>query len=111
MPNGRSGGFKVRSLELENLLGGFDDDVEVGRSLAAVRTARSMGATPVNLTVAGALAILREFERSEVWIEEQDYSYYVIHFESDVEVPDSEKWIIVDSRSPLFAPLRQRHRR
>ena len=107
MPNGRSAGFMIRKVEFENLLRAFDEHVEIGRSLAPVIKARSVGATPVSLTIAGALAILREFKRSDVSLEGQDHSYDVIHFEPDVEDPDPERWIIVDSTSPLFRRLHE----
>lgn len=99
----------IRNVEFENWLREFDEHVEIGRSLASVIKARSMGVTPVSLTLAGALAILREFRRSDVTLEEQDHSFYVIHLEPDVEDPDPERWIIVDSTSPLFRRLRERH--
>ena len=108
MPNGLTGGFKIRRGELESLLRGFDQRVEIGRSLASVRDAQSTGAPPVNMTVAGALAILRESPRSDVWIEEHDYKSYLIQVELN---PDPEKWVIIDSTSPLFALFRERHRR
>lgn len=108
MPNGLTGGFKMQRAEFESLLGGFDQHAEVGRSLASLRDSTATGTPPVNLTVAGALAILRESHRSEVWFEEHDYTSYIMCFEP---YPHPDKWVIVDSTSPLFAPLRQRHRR
>jgi hypothetical protein len=108
MPNGRTGGFKMLRAELEILLGGFDQHVEIGRSLAAVRNALSFSAPPVNLTVAGALAILRESRLREISIEEHDYEAYLVQFEPNL---DPDKWVVVVTTSPLFTPLRERHRR
>lgn len=88
MPNGRSGGFYLKPLEFHRLLEQHDGETVVGRTLEDPLTASQM------------LRILARWKRDVIPIEEQDHSWYIIHF---------PRWVTVDERSPLFSGFRQAH--
>jgi len=60
------------------------------------------------------MELLDSFRGDDVWVEEQDYSVYIVHLDREaheVGDPDLEKWIMIHSDSPLFSPLREFHQR
>ena len=87
MPNGRSGGFRLKRSVLLQLLGESADDQAVGKTLK----------TPV--TVAALKAALEQ-GKNDVMVEEQDHSWYILHL---------QEWVTVGADSPLFWGLRQHH--
>ena len=88
MPNGRSGGFYLKPAEFEQLLKQHGGETVVGKTLKDAVTAAEM------------MRILRSWQRAEVPIEEQDHSWYIVHF---------PEWVTVGGTSPLFQGLRQAH--
>ena len=88
MPNGRSGGFYLKPPELEQLLKQHNGEVVVGKTLNE------------SVTASGMMRILGEWKRDEVPIEEQDHSWYIVHF---------PEWVTVDEKSPLFQGFRKAH--
>jgi len=85
MPNGRSGGFYLKPAEFEQLLMHHDGETVVGKTLKQ------------SVTVADMMRVLKDWKRGDVPIEEQDHSWYIIHF------PD---WVSVTEKSPLFEEFR-----
>jgi len=92
MPNGRSGGFYLKREELEQLLKGCEDHVQVGKAIR-----RRL------ITTADLKEILSRWTDDEVPIEEQDGTWYIIQFE------DTNEWVVVNTESPLFDGLRHYH--
>ena len=88
MPNGRTGGFYLTPPELEHLLKHYEGNTVVGKMLKEPVTASEL------------MQVLGEWKRDEVPIEEQDHSWYIVHF---------PEWVAVDAESPLFQGLRQAH--
>lgn len=88
MPNGRTGGFYLEPSELERLLSRLAGDVVVGKTLREPVTASAM------------MQRLGKLERDRIPIEEQDNSWYIVHF---------PEWITVDEKSTLFMGLRLAH--
>jgi hypothetical protein len=111
MPNGRSGGFLMGKTELEGLLRAQREDSTIGRPVAQRPTA-SLTSTSTSISAGAAIRMLKEFKPDDVWVEEQDRQYYIIHFDLHVEdaaEPNPYKWVIVGSESPLFDGLRRHH--
>jgi len=88
MPNGRSGGFYLKAAEFEQLLKQHEGETVVGKTLKGSVTAAEM------------MQILKNWKRGDVPIEEQDRSWYIVHF---------PEWVTVSGASPLFHDLRQGH--
>jgi hypothetical protein len=100
--NGRSGGFQIAKTSLEDLLATFVDPTIV------------VGHSPYRrpFAVADVLQLLQQFPSREVWIEEQDHRWYIMHLDWPVEAgaePVAEKWVAVQTSSPLFDALRREH--
>ena len=58
--------------------------------------------------------MLRVFRGVTVWVEEHGESLFIIHLDQELkasEALDGEKWILVDTASPLFEALRLHSRR
>jgi len=102
MPNGHSGGFRMTKTSLEQLLGAFENPLLViGYSVHRV---------PV--TAADALRFIQEFAAADVWIEQQDHSWYVMHLDWPGGLsndPVADRWVTVTKSSPLFQALRNMH--
>jgi hypothetical protein len=112
VPNGHTGGFLIPKSELTLLLTSLADTTVVGLAVGAFARAKRAGTTPEGATVCDLLRHIGEFPGENVLIEEQDNSYYVIHLDrevQDVRDPVADKWIVVDSKSPLFTSFRERH--
>ena len=88
MPNGRSGGFYLKCPAFEQLLKQHAGETVVGKTLKDTVTAFDL------------LRILSEWKRDDVPIEEQDGSWYIVHF---------PEWVTVDGESPLFHCFRTAH--
>ena len=88
MPNGRSGGFYLKRVDFERLLSQLAGDVAVGKTLDE------------SLTASRLQRMLKGWKGDEVLVEEQDHSWYIVHF---------SEWVTVDEKSPLFGSFRQTH--
>ena len=110
MPNGMSGCFKLSKRELRERVAAIIHSQDVGYSLrfdwSAKGTSQAPARTPID--AARVLQMLEDFQGDDVFVEEQDGSYYVIHLDADNHV-DGTKWVMVRDTSPLFAFLRERH--
>ncbi len=109
MPNGMSGCFKLSKRELSEQLVSLVPRQEIGYSLRP-RSAQGERQVPARnpADAARVLEMLEEFKGDDIFVEEQDQKYYVIHLDSDDHV-DGSKWVMVRDTSPLFAFLRERH--
>ena len=105
-----SDGFKLSKRQLAERLESLVPSREVGYTLQFQRPTqgeRQVSArSPADASTVREL--LAEFKGDEVFVEEQDRSYYVIHLDADDHV-DGTKWVMVRDTSPLFAFLRERH--
>ena len=96
MPNGRSGGFPLDKADLVRWIVGISPTVEIGRA--------TTGERPRPATAADFAALLDGCPDDRIAAEEQDHSFYILHVRDKPIV-----WVMVDSQSPLFQNLRQRH--
>ena len=99
MPNGRSGGFIIETADLKELVTAVSDTAVVGKLTTGLR-----------LRTASAAEISRCIEEcplDRIAIEEQDNTFYIIHIRNEPDII----WVSVNSESPIFAQLRQRHTR
>lgn len=100
MPNGRSGGFVIEKADLERL-------VEALRGGSVVAQIVIHSCPP---RAADALELARfidECPNDRIAVEEQHHEFYIIHLSNEPELT----WVLVDSETPLFSGLRQRHDR
>ncbi len=97
MPNGHGGGFQVARHDLANLLKSIEGHTVVGKLLD--------GAPILTPILASDALRLVESATGAVPVEEQDYSFYVIHF-TDTLPPI---WVMVTAASPLFGGLQACH--
>lgn len=88
MPNGRSGGFYLKRDEFEQLLSKCEDDTAVGKTLKKPVTASELR------------QVLDQWKGDEVPVEEQDHTWYIVHF---------PEWVTVSNDSPLFDGFRRHH--
>ena len=93
MPNGRSGGFAIKRLDLSQLLSSVPPGTIVGTWFA-----KSV------VSAAEALRALNDRAGESVGVEEQDHVEYIIH------VGGMETWIAVTPESPIYSELRHQHR-
>ena len=94
MPNGRSGGFCFKRGELEQLLGECENSAPVGKTVKNAVTAHELR------------QFLNQWNGSEVWVEEQDHAWYIVHFSER----EFDRWVTVGPDSPLFEAFRRQHR-
>ena len=114
MPNCRSGGFGILRSELQLLLNSLVDHAVLGHTLVALKNARHLSRPAAGIGSTATIELLDSFRGDDVWVEEQDNSLYVVHLDMEAHEdgdPDPERWIIVNSDSPLFGPLRDFHQR
>lgn len=114
MPNGRSGGFLIPKGDLATLLAALPQGSRVGPSVASAAGAKASGSLNPELGVNEVMALLDTFAPRNIWVEEQDHRWYIVHLdraEEDSHNPDPAKWILVASQSPAFLPLREYHAR
>jgi hypothetical protein len=99
MPNGRSGGFVIETADLKQLVTAVSDTAVVGKL-----------STGLQLRAASAAELSRCIEESphdRIAVEEQDKTFYIIHIRNEPDII----WVSVNSESPIFVKLRQRHAR
>ena len=99
MPNGWSGGFIIETDILKNLLTAVSHAAVIGKLTTGVR--------PRTASAAEISRYVEECPLNRVAVEEQDHTSYVIHISDEPDII----WVSVDSESPLFDQLRQRHAR
>jgi len=95
MPNGRSGGFAIRRIDLKQLLLSVPPTAVIGTRFGE--------ATAVSGAEAGHA--LENDPHESLGIEEQEHDYYIIH------VGGRGTWIVVTPDTPIFAELRHHHKR
>jgi hypothetical protein len=88
MPNGRTGGFYLRRDEFEHLLTHCADDAVVGKTLKKPVTASALR------------QVLDHWKGDEIPVEEQDHTWYIVHF---------REWVMVSNDSVLFDGFRRYH--
>ena len=99
MPNGRSGGFGLIKATLDQILCALPANAVIGRSTVSRE-----------VNVSAVLRMVFEYPVDVIWVEEQDYHWYIMHLQpDDADPPNAEKWIMVSSESPLFKDLRREH--
>jgi hypothetical protein len=97
MPNGHSGGFDLDIADLKRLI----------TSTPQADVVATVINSPFQLTPATRdelAGLVDRCQREQVYIEEQDDAYYLIHI-SDAPII----WARIRSDSPLLLPLRERH--
>lgn len=100
--------------DLQRLLNSLLNHAVLGHTLAALISARHQSRPVAGIGSTTAMELLDSFLGDEVWVEEQDYSVYIVHLDMEAHEggdPDLEKWIMVHSDSPLFGPLREVYQR
>jgi len=95
MPNGRSGGFAIKRIDLEELLRTVPDSTTVGTRFRGDFRA---------VTVAEVRRAIQADPRDQVGVEEQDHVYYIVHLGTD-----GEDWFDVKPGTPLYAQFRRHH--
>lgn len=98
MPNGRSGGFVIETVDLRELVKAVSDTTVVGQAFVNSLPPRLVSSSEVS-------RLVEECPLDRVAVEEQDSTAYVIHLSNEPEL----KWLFVGSQSPIFPALRQRH--
>ena len=99
MPNGRSGGFVITTADLKELVKGVSETTgAVGKMIVPPLPIRAANADE-------AARFVGECPHDRVAVEEQDHKSYVIHLSNEPKLI----WLLVDSASPLFPEIRQRH--
>jgi hypothetical protein len=98
MPNGHSGGFQMEVAALAALLESVGPQDVVGKLVHDPPPLTPVTATEVLRALSGVTA-------TTVPVEEQDRSFYVVHFTDKPRV----MWLMVTSASPIFSGLRERH--
>lgn len=95
MPNGRSGGFAIKRIDLEQLLLSVPPVTVIGMRFSGSGT----------VTAAEASHALQNNHGESLGVEEQDQLDYIIH------VGGTATWIVVTPDTPLYTELRHRHKR
>jgi hypothetical protein len=99
MPNGRSGGFLLKTADLKQLVA----ESSHAESIALLVD----GGPPLRpVTAADLRPLIDSVKVKRVAVEEQDHRSYIIHISKEPVL-----WIYVHSDSTLLAPLRERHTR
>ena len=98
MPNGRSGGFLIKTADLRELVKTVSDTAVVGEMLVLHLPFRAANAAEVSRFV-------EECPDDHVPVEEQDHKFYIIRLSDEPKL----LWLLVGSESPIFLELRQRH--
>lgn len=101
MPNGRSGGFLLETSELRRLVG------QASVELPSTMLVDDSGPRPRETDSKELLGLIEKCPFERVAVEEQDHSTYIVHLRND----PTPIWIVVFSKSPLLADLKQRHAR
>ncbi|MBM2812791.1 MAG: hypothetical protein HW416_3550 [Chloroflexi bacterium] len=94
MPNGRSGGFAIKRIDLEQLL----------LSVPPVTVIGTWFARSGPVSAAEASHALKDKSGESLGVEEQDHLDYIIH------VGGTETWIYVTPDTALYAELRHHHK-
>jgi hypothetical protein len=97
MPNGRSGGFVIEKADLKQLVTAVLDSAVVGQLIT--------GLVPRAASAAEISRCLEECSHERIAVEEQDKRSYIIHLRNQPDI----MWVSVNSASPIFLELRQRH--
>jgi len=95
MPNGRSGGFAIKRIDLEELLRSVPDSITVGNRFLSDFHA---------VTAAEVRRAIQTDPRDQVGVEEQDHVYYIVHLGTD-----REDWFAVKPGTPLYTQFRRFH--
>ena len=98
MPNGRSGGFVIKTADLKEMVKAVSDAAVVGQMVVLRLPFRAANAAEVTRFV-------EECQHDRVAVEEQDHKGYVIHLSNEPKII----WLLVSSESPIFLEIRQRH--
>ncbi|MGH9492415.1 MAG: hypothetical protein ACRD2K_02845 [Terriglobales bacterium] len=88
MPNGRSGGFYLKRNAFEQLLSECEGDTAAGKTLKK------------RISASELRQVLNQWKGDEVLVEEQDHTWYIVHF---------TEWVTVSNDSPLFDGFRRHH--
>jgi hypothetical protein len=99
MPNGRSGGFVIETADLKQLVTTVSDTAVVGQLTTGLR--------PRAASAAEISRCIEECPRDRIAVEEEDKTSYIIHITNEPDII----WLSVNSESPIFVQLRQRHAR
>src|SRR5215510_2370415 len=101
MPNGRSGGFVIETADLRQLVQVVSGDTIVGKVFT--NGTKSLAACADEI-----VRLIDECPHQRLPVEEQDCTFYVIHFSKD---RNNIRWVVINSTSRLFTELRNRHTR
>jgi hypothetical protein len=98
MPNGRSGGFVIKTADLKELVKTVSDTTLIGQIAVLASPVRAANA-------AEAIQFLEECPHDGVAVEEQHHKFYIIHLSDEPKL----LWLVINSESPIFLELQQRH--
>ena len=108
MPNGRSGGFVIKTADLKELVKTVSDTAVVGKMVVHPLPRETVPNVPPTIRAGNAAEVTRFFEEcphDRVAVEEQDNKFYIIHLSNEPKL----LWLLIGSESPIFPELRQRH--
>src|SRR5580765_4510366 len=108
MPNGRSGGFVIKTADLKEMVKAVSDTAVVGQMVVLRAEAEVHEAVRLPFRAANAAEVTRfveECQHDRVAVEEQDHKSYVIHLSNEPKII----WLLVSSESLIFLEIRQRH--
>jgi hypothetical protein len=98
MPNGRTGGFRIKLDALAKLLENFPSEAVVAMCVNAAASSQR----PRSATIAEVRNLLGKTRQTELFVEEQDHASYIVHL-------DDNEWIVLGGSSPLYDSMRQHH--
>lgn len=99
MPNGRSGGFPIETIDLRRLVEASPESTPIGLLVDGDSEPRHAVAVEI-------VRLLEKCSEERVAVEEQDRAFYIVHISNEPIV-----WVSVDSKSPIFVALREFHGR
>ena len=99
MPNGRSGGFPIKTADLKEMVNAASADAPAGMLFNPPPNSgfRPASRDEISRLIDGCAA-------NQLAVEEHDHSSYVIHLGDSPTL-----WLSVYADSPIFTALRQRH--
>ncbi len=98
MPNGRSGGFVIKTADLKELVRTISDTTVVGKMAVLTPPIREANAAEV-------IRFVEECPHDRVAVEEQDNKFYILHLSNEPKL----LWLVIGSESPIFLELQRRH--
>jgi len=108
MPNGRSGGFVIKTADLKELVKTVSDAAVVGKMVVHPLPHESVSNVPPTIRAGNAAEVTRfvqDCPHDRVGVEEQDNKFYIIHLSNEPKL----LWLVIGPESPIFPELQRRH--